>query len=58
MDELRLAEMSYMFNRLALIGSVMLIVSNVVGQHLASDASYVKKLKDDLFVLLDGVPNK
>ena len=45
-----------MFGRLALIGSVMLITSNVIGQHLATDAPYINKLKDDLFVLLDGVP--
>ena len=58
MDELRLAEMGHMFSRLCLIGSVMLISSNVIGQHLATDAAFVKKLKDQLFILLDGVPNR
>eukprot|EP00794_Sanderia_malayensis_P012909 gene12909-14239_t len=57
MDELRLIEMGYMFDRLALIGSVMLIVSNIFGKHLSTDSAFTKKLKDDLFVLLDGVPN-
>ena len=56
MDELRLAEMSHMFSRLCLIGSLMLITSNFVGSHLSTNSAFIKRLKDHLFVLLDGVP--
>ena len=47
-----------MFSRLCLIGSVMLMTSNIVGQHLATDAAYIKRLKDQLFVLVDAVENR
>lgn len=58
MDELRLAEMSHMFSRLCLIGSLMLITSNTIARQLSGDAEYIMNLKDHLFVLLDGVPNR
>jgi len=58
LDELRLAEMSHMFSRLCLIGSLMLLTSNLIGSHLATNSSFIRKLKDHLFVLLDGVRSR
>ena len=58
MDELRLAEMNHIFHRLALIGSILVITLSMVGEHLSTDAAYLKKLKDKLFIILEDVPER
>ena len=56
MDEHRLAEMRYSVHRTVLIGSILLVTANTVGRQLSSDAAYFAKLKEAIYILLDGVP--
>ena len=56
MDEHRLSEMRWNIHRTTLIGTILLVTMNTIGRQLAGDAGYLAKLKEVVYILLDGVP--
>ena len=58
MDEHRLAEMRWNVQRTTLIGTVLLVTMNTIGRQLAGDAAYLGNLKEVVYILLDGVPER
>ena len=51
-----MAEMRYSVHRTTLTGSILLVTLNTVGRQVSSDAAYITHLKEEIYVLLDGVP--
>ena len=55
LDQGRLLELRDKTNRMTIISSVLLIVNNTVGIAIQGIASFKKKIKEHLIVLLESV---
>lgn len=58
MDRHRVAEMRWSVQCLVRVASILVVTLNVGGRHLASDSEYKKALKEAVYILLRGVPER
>ena len=53
LDELRLEEVRRQYYKIVTLATIMVILKEVLSQHLTSDESFMKKMKDTIFILLE-----
>ena len=58
MDQQRMVAVRHWMQCLVKLASVLVVTLNMVGKHLASDAEYKKKLKENILLLLKGTQER